>query len=111
MNHKALALLAALSFFLLPPTTTHGHDVNPILLSTFPPPTGGTSTDVAVSGNFVYVCEGEKALFILDQTDPSFQSGGGLRGSIDTPGFASAIALSGDLALIADSTFGLQIID
>jgi hypothetical protein len=106
MSKKALLLALALSLYVA--QSLQARDVNPVLLSTYPPPLGGTTTDVAVSGNFVYACEGEKGLIILDVTNPSNPQ---LVGTAETPGFASAVVVSENLAFVADGSTGLTIID
>jgi hypothetical protein len=104
--NKAVARTIALAICMV--QLLHARDVNPVLLSTYPPPAGGTTTDIAVSGNFVYACEGEKGLTILDITNPSAPQ---FVSSVETPGFASAVVISNNLAFVADGTAGLTLVD
>src|SRR5687767_6889753 len=106
MNHKAVIRIFAL--WLCVVRILNARDINPVLLSTVRPPTGGATMDVAVSSNFVFAAEGEKGLLILDVSNPSNPQ---QVGSVDTPGLATAVVVSGDIALIADGMAGLQIID
>jgi hypothetical protein len=110
MNHKALALLAATLLCLVHPA--RAHDVNPLQVSTFWTVGGMAVTDVALSGNYIYISQGTNGLAIGNAIDPVFSSSAfGWLGSVDTPGFASAVAISGDLALVADGSAGLKVIN
>jgi hypothetical protein len=54
------------------------------------------------------VADGSSGLQVIDVSNPqSFQ----IVGSVDTPGTATSVALSGTLAYIADDVFGLQVVD
>jgi hypothetical protein len=106
MNQKAFRRALALSLCLV--QLLQARDVNPVLLSTYPPPSGGITTDVAVSGDFVFACQGEKGLTILDISNPSAPQ---FVGSVDTPGFASSVVIANNLAFVADGTAGLTLVD
>lgn len=73
--------------------------------------TPGDARSVVVSGTrnaLAYVADGASGLQIVDVTNPLSPQ---LVGSVDTPGFATDIVLSGTTAYVADGGSGLQVID
>ncbi len=65
--------------------------------------------DVVLSGDRAYVAAGTEGLKVMTGV-----IGGGplaVAGNVDTPGVASALAVSGELALIADGPGGLRVVD
>jgi hypothetical protein len=75
--------------------------------------TPGNAHRVAISGQYAYVLDdrylGEDAgLRVIDITDPTAPV---LTGSLDTLGRPWRIAVSGDLAYVADQELGLQVFD
>jgi hypothetical protein len=64
--------------------------------------------DVAVSGTYAYVADGDSGSS-GDRCFESFFSSGG--GFYDTPGYASGVAVSGTYAYVADVWEGLRVID
>ena len=79
----------------------------PSLLSSFLTSLNPTSFDMTVRGSTIYVANGEIGLHILDFSNPGSITQTGL---CNTPGTASGVAVSGELALVADSS-SLQVID
>ena len=61
-----------------------------------------------MSGTLAYVADSRSGLQVIDVSNPAFPV---ILGSVDTPGFALAVALSGTLAYVADDSSGLQIVD
>ena len=68
---------------------------------------GGLVLDAVAVGNYAYVCQGA-ALAMLDITDPSRPVG---VGRILLPAVAHSVAVSGNVAYVADDEAGLEIID
>ena len=68
---------------------------------------GGIAINSVVVGNYAYVCQGP-ALHILNIADPTRPVEVGSR---PLPGTAESVAVSGNLAYVADDWDGLQIID
>jgi hypothetical protein len=70
----------------------------------------GTCRRVFVSGTLAFVADYDRGMEIVDVSNPSAPK---LLGSVDTPGTASAVALTEDshYAIVADSQEGIQIID
>jgi hypothetical protein len=64
--------------------------------------------DVAISGSYVYVADGDSGLQILDISNPENPL---MIANYDTPGYAFSLTFSGSLVYIADGDYGLQIID
>jgi hypothetical protein len=64
--------------------------------------------DVAISGSYVYVADGDSGLQVVDISDPYNPS---IIANYDTPGYSETIVISGLNAFIADGNFGLQILD
>ncbi|WP_370574095.1 PGF-pre-PGF domain-containing protein [Methanomethylovorans sp.] len=63
--------------------------------------------DVAISGSYAYVANGDNGLVVIDISTPSSPN---LAGSYDTEGFACDVDVSGNYAYVAD-TSGLVIVD
>ena len=68
----------------------------------------GTTNDVDVSGDFVYVAAGAAGLQIVNVSNRSAPI---IAGSLDTPGNAQDVRVIGNLAYVADGASGLRIID
>jgi hypothetical protein len=68
----------------------------------------GIADDVAVSGGYAYVADGQWGLQIIDVSDPRSPF---IAGSVDTPDSARGVAVSGTYAYVADDNSGLQVID
>jgi hypothetical protein len=69
---------------------------------------GGTAYDVAVSGDYAYVANGDQGLLVVDLTDlgnPSFA------GIYVSPGTARGVAVSGTHAYVAAGNAGLHVFD
>jgi hypothetical protein len=66
-----------------------------------------TAVDVAISDGTAYIASGDTGLYVVGTSD----SDGVATGVVDTPGFASAVAVHGRLALVADGHKGLRIVD
>ncbi len=64
-------------------------------------------TRVAVAGDRIYV-SGDGGLYLIDITNPSSLQ---ILGSVDTPGMARGVVVSGDVAYIAARTSGLHAVD
>ena len=64
--------------------------------------------DLALAENLIYCANGSDGLAIVDVSDPGSPV---LVGSVDTPGTAVSVSVSGNIACVADWTGGLQIID
>lgn len=69
--------------------------------------TPATPLDIATSGWLAYVVQGGSGLLVVDLSHPASPT---ILGSVDTPGFAYGVAVSGDFAYVADND-GLQVID
>jgi len=63
---------------------------------------------ITMSGNLVFVANGENGLQIADVSDPAHPA---VIKSVDTPGYANGVAVSGNTAFVADEKGGLQIVD
>jgi hypothetical protein len=70
--------------------------------------TPGYSRDLFVTGNHVYLVDGDFGLQVFDITDPANPDS---IANYNTSGFSSDVFVSGDHAFIADGLFGLQVID
>ncbi|MCP4538326.1 MAG: tandem-95 repeat protein [Chloroflexi bacterium] len=64
--------------------------------------------DVVVSGQYAYMATGKAGVVVLDISNPDDLQ---YAGSLDTDGYATAIAISGTYAYIADGLDGLQVMD
>jgi hypothetical protein len=74
-------------------------------------PTNGEAQSVVISpakNNLAYVADGDAGLTIVDISDPLAPF---IVGSVDTPGFATELALAGDIAIVADGDAGLHSVD
>lgn len=73
-------------------------------------PVWGEMESITVVSDFVFLAgkAREGSVLVYDVRGISFPR---LRGSVDTPGSANAVAVSGDLAYVADDDGGLRIID
>jgi len=80
---------------------------NPAILGSVNP---GYTKDVTVSGNIAYVtvAGGASGLRVIDV---SVLANPLILGSVETPGSADTVAVSGNVAYVADGYYGLQIID
>jgi len=79
---------------------------NPTLVGSF---RLGQAQDVAMAGDLALVADGESGLQVIDISDPANPIH---VGSYDTLHYALGLAVTGDLALVADySVGGLQVID
>lgn len=67
----------------------------------------GTPREVALSGDLALVAGGEGGLFVFDVRTREAT----LLASIDTPGFAENVVVSGSRAYVADGFFGVAVID
>ena len=70
--------------------------------------TPGYAWNVVLSGNYVYVADGQAGLQVFDITSPTSPT---LVGSHDTPGTAFSLAIAGTYAYVADSYGGFHIFD
>ena len=82
------------------------------LLTLLPPVTnvaswGNGAEDVFVTNGLAFLARGTNGLTVLDVTNPTSPQ---FLGSIDTPGFASAARVQGNLVCVADGSAGLQIV-
>ncbi len=68
----------------------------------------GQGTDLALADGLAFLAAGAAGLFIFDISDPQDPV---LLGSLDTPGNARGVDVSGDLVVVADDTSGVQVID
>lgn len=66
---------------------------------------------VAIRGNLAFVANEKGGLRVVDVTDPSFLVALSGYGALPALGSAAALALSGDYALVADTTSGLLVYD
>jgi len=65
-------------------------------------------TDMAVSGNLVFITVGDEGLKVIDTTEVIPMT---VIGSVDTWGHANGISITGDIACIADGSSGLVIVE
>lgn len=70
-------------------------------------PTPGRARDVAISGDYAIVADGETGIQVIDMTDKTAPA---IVGSCDTPGSASGVAVSGNDAFIADGEAGMTVV-
>jgi hypothetical protein len=71
-------------------------------------PLDGAPHDVVVSGRFAYLPCGDQGLQVVDVTDPANPF---LSAVVDTPGYATGVALLGPVAVVADGEGGVQVVD
>jgi hypothetical protein len=69
--------------------------------------TTGSGGGIAISGSYVWMCDGYAGLQVIDVSAPALPI---IVGTADTPGFANNVALSGSYAFVADVS-GLTVID
>jgi hypothetical protein len=66
----------------------------------------GAGSDVARTGNFLCIAQGDSGLVTVDVSNPRSPV---IRGRVDTPGYAASVVVAGGYAYVADWD-GLQII-
>ena len=82
----------------------------PTSVASLDAPSGSNISSVAVQGAYAYVCAGgdQAGLWVVDVSDPLNPS---YRGYCPLGGEANSVAVSGDLAYVADGSAGLSIVD
>lgn len=69
---------------------------------------GGTSKDIAINGQTIYIAAGSEGLKVFDAFDPNALS---IITTLDVPGLADSVFVENDLAYLGALTGGVSIVD